>query len=209
MPTAAMICWQVGDLDSARRYIAEALPLNTGPARIARVVLLSAAAGVALADADLAAAADHGTHREPGSHRTRRRTGGAADPAPCWPGRCSPRATPAAAAQATAALQAALTMSIESPLAIGLETAALVLHSAGTGTQGEAALHNLLAAAASIRGRGDRPPPATLAPAVSELRASLGRDVRRSRPRRETPPAGPASSWPRCAAQAGPLPRCG
>ena len=27
LPTAAMVCWQVGDLDAARRYVAEAQPL--------------------------------------------------------------------------------------------------------------------------------------------------------------------------------------
>jgi hypothetical protein len=109
--------------------------------------------------------------------------------------------------QATAALQAALTMSIESPLAIGLETAALVLHSAGTVTQGGAAPYSLLAAAASIRGRGDRPPPATLAPAVSDLRASLGSDESAV----SSPPRDAASRACQFLAElhapAGPLPR--
>ena len=177
MPTAAMICWQVGDLDSARRYIAEALPLNTGQARIARVVLLSAAAGVALADADVAAAVDHAStaNREATELGVEREV--PLIRAVLARALLAQGDYVAAAVQATAALQAALTMSIESPLAIGLETAALVLHSGGTVSQGEAALHNLLAAAASIRGRGDRPPPATLAPAVSDLRAILGSDV--------------------------------
>ena len=177
MPTAAMICWQVGDLDSARRYIAEALPLNTGQARIARVVLLSAAAGVALADADVAAAVDHAStaNREATELGVEREV--PLIRAVLARALLAQGDYVAAAVQATAALQAALTMSIESPLAIGLETAALVLHSAGTATQGEAAVHHLLAAADSIRGRGDRPPPATLAPAISDLRASFGSDV--------------------------------
>jgi len=171
MPTAAMICWQVGDLDSARRYVAEALPLNTGPARIARVVLLSAAAGVALADDDIAAALDYGStaNREASELGVEREMpllravlarallaqGNHAD----------------AARHAAEALQAALAMSIESPLAVGLETAALVLHEAG-GTadrEDEAILPDLLAAAASIRDQGDRPSPVTLAPAVNQL----------------------------------------
>jgi predicted ATPase len=171
LPTAAMICWQVGDLDPARRYIAEALPLNTGPARIARVVLLSAAAGVALADHDLAAAIDHGgaASREAAELGVEREV--PLIQAVLARTLLAQGDYPAAAARATAALRAALAMSIESPLAVGLETAALVLHAAGAGDA--AALGDLLAAAASIRGRGDRPSPPTLAPAVSQLRASL------------------------------------
>ncbi len=61
LPTAAMVCWQVGDLASARRYVDEAWPLHRETRRIARVVLLSAAAGVALADEDVAAATDFAT----------------------------------------------------------------------------------------------------------------------------------------------------
>ena len=61
LPTAAMVCWQVGDLAAARQYIAEAQPLLAGTRRIARVVLLSAAAGIALADGDPAAAVEFGT----------------------------------------------------------------------------------------------------------------------------------------------------
>ena len=57
-------CWQVGDLDAARRYVDEARPMHLGGRRIARVVLLSAAAGVALAEGDVAAALDHGTHAD-------------------------------------------------------------------------------------------------------------------------------------------------
>ncbi|HEY0934697.1 MAG TPA: BTAD domain-containing putative transcriptional regulator, partial [Trebonia sp.] len=41
LPTAAMVCWQVGALDEARAYVAEALPRHAGTQRIARVVLLS------------------------------------------------------------------------------------------------------------------------------------------------------------------------
>jgi hypothetical protein len=64
LPTAAMVCWQVGDLGAARGYAAEAMPLLAGSRRIARVVLLSAAAGIALADGDLAAAVELGTQAD-------------------------------------------------------------------------------------------------------------------------------------------------
>ncbi len=60
LPTAAMVCWQVGELDLARQYVAEAMPLLADSRRIARVVLLSVAAGIALADLDLDAAIELG-----------------------------------------------------------------------------------------------------------------------------------------------------
>jgi predicted ATPase/DNA-binding SARP family transcriptional activator len=179
MPTAAMICWQVGDLDSARRYVAEALPLNTGPARIARVVLLSAAAGVALAEGDIDAALDYGgtANREAselGVDREMPLLRAVLARAMLAQGKHAD-----AAGHAAAALQAALAMSIESPLAVGLETAALVLHEAGIAADpgGESFLRDLLAAAASIRHQGDRPSPVTLAPAVNQLIARLSDDV--------------------------------
>ena len=172
LPTAAMICWQVGALDEARDYVAEALPLNAAGMRIARVVLLSAAAGVALADGDIDAAVefgsvaeteavDLGVEREVPLIRAVLARGLLA--------RNDPRA---AARQASGALRAALRMSTGSPLAVGLETAALVLHAAGSGTETD--LGHLLDAAATIRSRGDRPAPATLARAVSDLRVIVG-----------------------------------
>ena len=60
MPTAAMCCWQAGDLVTARAYVDEARPLHAGGRRIARVVLLSVASALSLADGDAAAAIDHG-----------------------------------------------------------------------------------------------------------------------------------------------------
>ena len=66
----------------------------------------------------------------------------------------------AAADRASAALEAALSISYDFPLAIGLETAALVITSADAGTPEQ--LTSLLAAAAELRRRGDRPPPASL-----------------------------------------------
>ncbi len=185
MPTAAMICWQVGELAGARAYIAEALPLNNGPARIARVVLLSAAAGVALADGDTAAAADFGSTAnaeasELGVEREVPLIRAVLARALLAQGDVG-----AAAGHATAALRGALAMPIESPLAVGLETAALVLHAAGPGQAGRGdpaagALRDLLDTAAAVRDRGDRPPPATLAPAVDQLRTGLGGAPRRA-----------------------------
>ena len=173
MPTAAMICWQVGDLAAARAYLAEALPLNAGPARIARVVLLSAAAGVALADGDVAGAADYGATADAEATELGVEREAPLIRAVLARARLSQGDLPAAAAHAAAALRGALAMPIESPLAIGLETAALVLHQAGGRPPGTP-LPGLLAAAATVRAAGDRPPPATLAPAVDQLRATLG-----------------------------------
>jgi predicted ATPase/DNA-binding SARP family transcriptional activator len=172
LPTAAMVCWQVGALDEARAYIAEALPLHAGPQRIARVVLLSAAAGVALADGEIPAAVEFGTtaDREASELGVEREVpliravlarallahddlAGAA--------RCS-----------AAAIEATRSMSLGFPFAIALETAVLVLHAAGLGDG--SALGPILATAALIRSNGDRPAPATLGRAVADLRAVLG-----------------------------------
>jgi predicted ATPase len=174
LPTAAMICWQVGDLDAARSYIAEALPLNAGPARIARVVLLSAAAAVALADGDTIAALEHGTmaYREAaelGVEREMPLIGAVLARAAFGHGDA-----PAAARHAAGALDTALGMSIDFPLAIGLETAALVLHGFGPGQlAADTTIADLLSAADVIRRRGDRPSSLTLTAAVAALRADL------------------------------------
>ncbi len=170
MPTAAMVCYQVGALDESRAYVVEARPMHADSRRIARVVLLSTSAALALADDDLDAAVDFG---EAADHeatelgverevplirsilaRALLARGDVAD----------------AAARTLAALDAASSISFDFPLAICLETAALVLRAAG-GNDGE--LATLLAAAAAIRKRGDRPPPAPLADAVVGLRAQL------------------------------------
>ncbi len=170
MPTAAMVCYQVGALDESRAYVVEARPMHADSRRIARVVLLSTAAGLALADGDLDAAVDFG---EAADHeatelgverevplirsilaRALLARGDVAD----------------AATRTLAALDAASSISFDYPLAICLETAALVLRAAD-GNTGE--LAPLLAAAAAVRERGDRPAPAPLAKAVVALRAQL------------------------------------
>jgi hypothetical protein len=175
LPTAAMVCWQVGALEEARAYVAEALPLHAGTTRIARVVLLSAAAGLALADGDIAAAVEFGTTAAAEADEL-----GVEREVPLIRAVLA-RALLAqddllgAAQCCAAALKVTRAMSIGFPLAIGLETAALVLHAADVGDG--SALSELLATAALIRRAGDRPAPATLAPAVSALHAVLGRET--------------------------------
>ena len=175
LPTAATICWQVGELESARSYIAEALPLNAGSARIARVVLLSAAAGVALADGDIAAALEYGTTAdregtELGVEREVPLIRAVLARALLAHGNLL-----AAARHAAAALEAALAMPIDAPLAIGLETAALVLSSSAAPTfaTSERDIAEFLVSAAAVRTRGDRPAPPTLARAVEALRTRV------------------------------------
>jgi hypothetical protein len=102
-----------------------------GTKRIARVVLLSVAAGLALDDGDLEGAVG----------------------------------------RATACVSAALAMTFAYPLAIGLETACLVLHAAGLGTSAQ--LGRLLATAAAIRTAGDRPAPAGLRRQVQLMSAAV------------------------------------
>ena len=175
LPTAAMVCWQVGALDEARAYIAEALPLHAQTQSIARVVLLSAAAGVALADGEIAAAVEFGTTADREASEL-----GVEREVPLI------RAVLARALLAhddlaravrtsAAAIEATTAMSLSFPFAIALETAALVLHAAGIsdGT----ALGEILATAALIRRNGDRPAPATLGRAVGDLRAVLGHEA--------------------------------
>jgi predicted ATPase/DNA-binding SARP family transcriptional activator len=160
LPTAAMVCWQVGALDEAGEYVAEARPMHADHKRIARVVLLSTAAGLALAAGDAEAAVDHGRAAEAegtelGVEREmplirallarallrRGDVAGAAD-------------------RALAGLTVAAGMSVVFPLAVGLETAALVGAAAGAPDRD---VGSLLGTAAAIRAAGDRPPPSPLA----------------------------------------------
>ena len=79
-----------------------------------------------------------------------------------------------AADRTLAALDAAFSITFEFPLAICLETAALVLRGSGVDS-GDLALP--LASAEVIRERGDRPAPAPVAAGISLLRAALGTEL--------------------------------
>ncbi|HEV2637739.1 MAG TPA: BTAD domain-containing putative transcriptional regulator [Actinocrinis sp.] len=167
LPTAAMVCWQVGAVDQARAFVREARPLHAEGKRIARVVLLSAAAGLALDDGDLPAAVDLGLSAdregaELGVEREMPLIRAVLARALLESGD-----TAGAGARAAAALDTALGMAFDFPLAVGLETAWLVLRHTGAA---EEDLAGLLDAAGLVRRRGDRPPPATLARQVDSLR---------------------------------------
>jgi len=184
LPTAAMVCWQVGDLDAARDYVAAAMPLLAGSRRIARVVLLSAAAGIALADGDLSAAIELGRTADADA-----RDLGIDRELPlilCILARAMLASgdVAAAAVRAAEAIAAARSLTYTFPMALCLETAALVvLHpamagagtGAGTGVLVEAS-GRLLATAAAIRERGDRPGPVTLSAALPDARRAAPPD---------------------------------
>ncbi len=176
MPTAAMVCWQVGALDEARAYVAEAMPLHTDGRRIARVVLLSAAAGVALADGDADAAVDFGTTAdleatELGVEREVPLIRSVLARALLARGDVA-----GAAVRTVAAFETARSMAFAHPLAICLETAGLVARAGGAVADADIAF--LFAAADVVRRRGDRPAPPTLRGAVDSARAGLGPEIR-------------------------------
>jgi len=165
LPTAAMVCWQVGDLAAARGYVREATPLLADSRRIARVVLRSAAAGIALADGDLDAAVDLGLAAD--ADATDLGIDREIPLARCIVARAQLAAGDRAAAAATTlrAIEAARSLTFTYPMALCLETAALT-RPAGPAQARVAG--TLLAAAAAIRTRGDRPGPVTLAADLDE-----------------------------------------
>jgi predicted ATPase/DNA-binding SARP family transcriptional activator len=183
LPTAAMVCWQVGALDAARGYVAEAMPLLAGTRRIAVVVLRCAAAGIALADGDLGAAIELGTQADGDA-----RDLGIEREIPLI--RCllaqallADGNVTGAAAKAAEALTAARALSFSFPVALCLETAALVVQRAAMRLRPEAGIEasgRLLAAASVIRQRGNRPCPVPLSPAIARARLAA------------PPPSGPA-----------------
>ena len=127
LPTAAMVCWQVGELDAARGYVTEAMPLLAGSRRIARVVLLSAAAGIALADGDRGGAAEFAGQADADA-----RDLGIEREIPLIRcvlarARLASGDVTGAAAAAAAAIAAARALAFPYPMALCLETAALVL----------------------------------------------------------------------------------
>jgi tetratricopeptide (TPR) repeat protein len=163
LPTAAMICWQVGAAEQAQRFVDEAMPLHR-EARISRVVLYSAAAGLALGRGDVVAAEELASKADVDGTEL-----GVERELPlvrCILARARLAAgDPARAAQAVAsALEAGLDMAHDFPLALSLETAVVVLTELGQGTEDEQ--RRLLASAAALRQRGDRPAPAGLAVAA-------------------------------------------
>jgi predicted ATPase/DNA-binding SARP family transcriptional activator len=173
LPNAAMVCWQVGAMDEARAYVAEALALHPeGSRSITRVLLLSAAAGVAYADGDPSTAADYariadregtdlGVERELPLVRT-----------------LYARALldlgdiGGAASAAASAVRAARGLAFAYPLANCLETAVLVARAAGADESN--ALRQLLATATSLRAEGDRPGAPSLRVAVEAARREVG-----------------------------------
>jgi hypothetical protein len=172
LPTAAMVCWQVGALDEAEKYLERARPLHVGTKRIARVVMLSAAAGLALAHDDVDASVDFATlaadeASELGVEREVPLVRSILARALLARGDIH-----AAADSVVAAVEAARLTTIAYLLAITLETVALVGRALGTALASDQA--DLLATAGDIRRRGDRPGPPTLRAAVDELRAAVG-----------------------------------
>jgi predicted ATPase/DNA-binding SARP family transcriptional activator len=172
LPTAAMVCWQVGANRQARAFADEAGPMHGGGTkRIARVVLLSVTAGLALDDGDIAGAVDIGSAAdregtELGVEREMPLIRAVLARALLASGDIE-----AAAGRAAAGVSAALAMTFAYPLAIGLETAGLVLHAAGLGTGAQ--IGCLLDTAAVLRTAGDRPAPAGLGRQVRLLRAAV------------------------------------
>ncbi len=166
LPTAAMVCWQVGALDQAREYAAEARPMHADHKRIARVVLLSMSAGLALASGDLDAAVDYGRSAdaegsELGIEREMPLIRAILARALLGRGDLD-----AAVGQALGCIQAAAGTSIGYALATALETAALVGAAVGSTSDDLAAL---LSTAAAIRVAGDRPVPLPLRDDVDRL----------------------------------------
>jgi predicted ATPase/DNA-binding SARP family transcriptional activator len=167
LSTAAMVCWQAGDYEQARAFVAEAEPLHRDNRRIARVVWLSVAAALELERGDIATALElAGRADEEGTAL------GVERELPLL--RCiralaclASGDTTEAGTHARTALQAAQALTYTFPTALCLETAASVLHtrSIGAGSAADASsLAALFRAADAIRARGDRPVPPSLQP---------------------------------------------
>ena len=168
LPTAVMICWQVGALAPARELLAEGIRLHPDGRRIARVVLLSAAAGLALADGQPERAVEYG--RAADEQATALGVERELPLIRCLLARAlleigQPRE---AANRTLAAIEAAHALSYRHPLALCLETAVLVAAQADESDRAA-----LLATAAALRRRGDRPVPRLLSdPSATPLSSS-------------------------------------
>jgi predicted ATPase/DNA-binding SARP family transcriptional activator len=150
LPTAVMICWQVGALREAKELLAEGLLLHPDGRRIARVVLLSAATGICLAEDDIDRAIEYGQTAD--AEATAMGVERELPLIRCLLARALLRAgrTEDAANRVAAALQASKALTYQYPLALCLETTALIYP--GAPERGV-----LLATAAELRRRGDRP----------------------------------------------------
>jgi len=169
MPTAAMVCWQVGAYEQARAYIEEARPWHAGIRRIARVVLLSVSAGMALTDGDTGAAVELGRQAdleatELGVERELPLIRAVLARSLLQRGD-----VPGAAEWALGALDAAENMQSQFPLAICFETAALIAATAVATHSSRADELSLLATADVIRSQGDRLALPPLSSAVRQL----------------------------------------
>lgn len=169
---AARLAWQLGSESDARRYVAIALPLLEGPARIAKLHVLCSLAGTELAWGDLDSAAEYARlavecARELGVDRE-------LPLALALGARVAvARGESAAAASLAESLLAAVAgLPIRWPSALALETATVALAASG----GSDAIPALLATAAAIRAAGDRPAAATLRIPLDSSVAALGID---------------------------------
>ena len=172
MPTAAQICWQVGDLDTARMLIDECRPYLAGGARIARVYLLSVSAGLALSDGDLDTAIDVARQADiEGTELGVDRELPMIRSLVAWSLALSGDAG-GARERSAAAVDAGTGLDYDGPLATALEVAALVADRTGSTDGPNIAV--VLAGAQDIRTAGDRPAFATFRQLVTELRERVG-----------------------------------
>ena len=209
LSTAAMVCWQAGDFEQARAFVAEAEPLHRDNRRIARVVWLSVAAALELERGDVAR-----LWSSPAA-RTRRA------PPSVWSAsfRCCaafgrwrawPRRRHGAGEPRPDALQAAQALTYTFPTALCLETAAAVLHArraAGGSSMDASGLATLFDAADAIRVRGDRPMPPSLAPELAAIHDVYARASDGWR-QRSTLPTPPVSRWHCSTETNSPQPEC-
>jgi predicted ATPase/DNA-binding SARP family transcriptional activator len=169
MPTAAMVCWQVGAYEQARAYIEEARPWHVGIRRIARVVLLSVSAGMALTDGDTGAAVELGRQADLEATELGVERELPLIRAVLARSLLQRDDVPGAAECALGALDAAENMQSQFPLAICLETAALIAATAVATHSSRADELSLLATADIIRSQGDRLALPPLSSAVLQL----------------------------------------
>lgn len=170
LPTAAMIAWQVGDIEAAREFAEEAQPLLQEEPRIARVVLVTTMAGIALGDRDLADAVRLATSAdnlgtELGVERELPLARSILARALLESGDLSGAST-----AVESAFSAAESMSVDAPFAICLETAALLGRAMGADALDVA---TVLHSATAVRERGSRPAPSILRSTVDDLRVGL------------------------------------